>query len=234
MSEEKVILLVEDDANIKEVLATQCELDGYRLIWESDGNAGLQRGVAETFDLALLDLHLPGIGGIEICRRLRQAHPSLQIMMLTAAESEIDKVTALDAGADDYVTKPFGIRELMARIRARLRTKSAAGPAVSGSGVLNFGELQIDLERRAAKLGANPIELTALEFDLLAFLACRAGKPASRAEILREVWGVDAAGYEDNVNQIVRRLRKKIEVDPEQPQLLLTSRGVGYVFRESD
>ena len=231
------ILLVEDNESVFTLLSPHAQLEGFRLDWVDDGDKGLETALSSSFDLLLLDIQLPGIGGVEICRRVRAAKPGIAIIMLTSLSSEIDKVVALDAGADDYVTKPFGVHELLARIRARLR--NSAPTATSGVGnklgegkVIRIGELEIDPLRRQLKKAGALIELTALEFDVIFLLASEPGRAFHREVLLRDVWGLEAEGYEENVSQVIRRIRRKIEVNPEEPRYLLTVRGVGYSFSE--
>ena len=237
------ILLVEDQESVFTLLSPHATLDGFELMWIQDGTKGLEAAVSNAIDLLLLDIHLPGIGGVEICRRVRAAKPTLPIIMLTSLNTEIDKVVALDAGADDYVTKPFGIHELLARIRARLRSSFAihsdglssslqATPSEGSPNIL-ICDIEIDVTRRTVRRSGDLIELTALEFDLVVFLAASPGKVFHRDELLRKVWGLEASGYEENVSQVIRRIRRKLERDPEDPKYILTTRGVGYAFCEN-
>jgi DNA-binding response OmpR family regulator len=231
------ILLIEDDESIRDVLALHLEGEGFQLDWEQDGETGAARAVTGSHVLVILDVQLPRLGGVEACRRIRKARPSLPIIMLTSRDTELDKVLGLDAGADDYVTKPFGIYELLARIRSRLRASAAVQSespetAEPATDIMVRGPLVIDLGRRAVTLSNRPIELTVMEFDLLAFLAAHQGRPFTREALLFGVWGVTAFGYEDNVSQLISRLRKKIESDVSNPVFVRTVRGIGYCFAE--
>ena len=220
------ILLIEDDRQIGELLKDQVELLGYALVVETDGAAGLTCALAEPFVLVLLDLNLPSLGGMEICQRLKRSKPDLPVIMLTARGSEIDRVLGLELGADDYVVKPFSVAELSARIKARLRARKVEP---GGSGEV-FGPLQIDHEKRRVIKNGVPIEVTNLEFDLLALLSSAPGRAFSRDELLDKLWGVTADVYENNPTSVIAKLRKKIEDVPSDPKFIKTVWGFGYKF----
>jgi two-component system, OmpR family, response regulator len=228
----RTILVVEDDANLLDLLRHNLLREGYEVVTARDGESGLAAARADKPDLLILDIMLPRLDGIEVCRILRK-EMSVPILMLTAKTGEIDKVVGLEMGADDYVTKPFSLRELLARIKAMLRRSElmredlerTAGP---GQGVLHAGDLTIDLERHVVSRDGRDISLSPREFDLLAFLARSPRRAFSRDHLLEKVWGYDYSGDTRTVDVHVRWLRQKIETDPAHPELLLTVRGVGY------
>ncbi|MCW8958865.1 MAG: response regulator transcription factor, partial [Gammaproteobacteria bacterium] len=212
--------------------------EGYDTDVCHDGSEGLKQAKDGAYDLLILDLMLPGTDGLSICRELRSGERYLPILMLTAKSSELDRVLGLELGADDYLTKPFSIRELVARAKALLRRAEAmAGQArenESGPGqVLQCGEIRIDPERRSVQIGGQAVELTAKEFDLLYHFARHPGRVYSRVQLLDQVWGYGHEGYEHTVNSHINRLRGKIEQDPASPRYILTVWGVGYKFAES-
>ena len=217
------ILLVEDDQALQSALAYSLKKEGYRVLVESSGTKALEMARAEKPDLILLDIMLPGMSGLEVCRILR-SESRVPIIMLTARTEELDKVAGLDLGADDYITKPFGVRELMARVRARLRNQTATAETIK----LHFSDVFIDLGRHTVFKASQPLELTHKEFDLLAFLAQNKGLVFSREQLLERVWGYDYAGGTRTVDVHMRWLREKIEPEPEAPRYLLTVRGTGY------
>jgi DNA-binding response OmpR family regulator len=221
------ILIIEDDAHLADVVRRYLEREGFAVEVEADGRTGLGRALEALPDLVVLDLMLPGLSGIEICRRLRQVAP-IPVVMLTARGSEEDKVLGLEIGADDYVAKPFSPRELTARVRAVLRRAGGAMAPATGS-VLRAGDVEVDLVAHQASRAAVPIALTAKEFDLLAHLMAHPGQAVTRRELLQAVWGYEV-GDTATVTVHVRRLRERIEVDPSDPQHLVTVRGVGYRF----
>jgi len=228
----KKILIVEDDATIQDVLRHNLLREGYEVVTARDGEAGLDQARAEKPDLIILDIMLPRLDGIEVCRILRK-EMSVPILMLTAKSEEIDKVVGLEIGADDYVTKPFSLRELLARVKALLRRgelmrEELARAAGSGRSILNVGDLVIDTERYVASRNGVDLSLSPKEFELLAFLAQNPRRAFSRDHLLEKVWGYDYSGGSRTVDVHVRWLRQKIETDPGQPVLLLTVRGVGY------
>lgn len=230
----KKVLIVEDDKDIVELLKIHlsdlnCEVD-----FTYDGELGLKKGLEGAFDLIILDVMLPGKDGIEICRQLRSKGLQTPILMLTAKSEEIDKVLGLEMGADDYLTKPFSIREFIARVKAIFRRMEMISPAdaQNQSSLMRFGELHIDLEKRKVSIKDQRIDLSPKEFELLSLLASHPGKSYDRTRILNLVWGYDFDGYEHTVNSHINRLRSKIEPDIQQPQYILTTWGVGYRFNE--
>ncbi len=222
------ILLIEDDRQIAELLKEQIESLGYSLVVHSDGAEGLACAIKDPFVLVLLDVNLPSLGGLEICQRIKAVKGELPIIMLTARGSEMDRVLGLELGADDYMVKPFSVPELGARIKARLRGKKVE-PA-SESDV--FGPLSIDYQKRRVVKNGTTIELTNLEFDLLALLATSPGRPFSRDELLEKLWGVSTDVYENNPTSVIAKLRKKIEDVPSDPKFVKTVWGFGYRFIE--
>jgi DNA-binding response OmpR family regulator len=222
------ILVVDDDVTVSEVVARYLERDGFAVEVRSDGREALDRALAEPPDLVVLDLMLPGMDGLEVCRRLRAIAP-VPIVMLTARTQESDRIVGLELGADDYVSKPFSTKELVARVRAVLRR--ARGPLVAGSPgparVHVDGDLEVDVAAREARLGGEVVALTAREFELLAFLVRHPRRAFAREEILEHVWGY-RYGDTSTVTVHVRRLREKIEPDPSQPGRIVTVWGVGY------
>ena len=199
-----------------------------------DGDKGLIRAEVEKYDLIILDLMLPGLDGLEICRRLRGKPSYTPILMLTSKSSELDRVPGLEMGADDYVTKPFSIRELMARVKAIFRRIAQVKSQGEGSEqtTLYAGDLTLDPEKRVVRLGDNPVDFTAKEFDLLLHFAKNPGRVYTCAQLLDEVWGYGPDGYEHTVNSHINRLRAKIEENPAQPRFILTVWGVGYKFAD--
>ena len=231
----KRILIIEDNADLAGLVAMHLRDLSYDVDIAPDGTAGLEQAAKAAYDLIILDLMLPGIDGIEVCRRIRERPPYVPIVMLTARSSETDRVVGLEVGADDYVTKPFSIRELLARVKAifrRVEQTSAAGGAPSAR--ISAGGLEIDPGRRAVTLNGRSVELTAKEFDLLVYFAGHPGRVFTRAQLLDAVWGYGHDGYEHTVNSHINRLRAKIEQDPAQPRYVLTVWGVGYKFAEGE
>jgi len=224
------VLVVDDDPTVSDVVRRYLERDGCRVQLVDDGVTALDAVAAETPDLVVLDLMMPGIDGLEVCRRLRRQLPDLPVVMLTALGDEADRVLGLEVGADDYVTKPFSPRELVLRIRSVLRrtTITTALPTPPAP-VLVDGDLTADLGRRIARLGDQVLALTTREFDLLAFLLRHPARAWSRAELLDKVWGWQF-GDQSTVTVHVRRLREKIETDPAAPRRILTAWGVGYRY----
>jgi DNA-binding response OmpR family regulator len=227
------ILVVDDDATVSEVVTRYLERDGYAVETAADGRTGLERALAEPPDLVVLDLMLPGIDGLEVCRRLRAIAP-VPIVVLTARGQESDRIIGLDLGADDYVAKPFSTKELVARVRAVLRR--AKGPlAPTGAGAPRVhvdGDLEVDLAARQARLSSAVVSLTAREFELLAYLVRHPGRAFRRDELLEGVWGY-RYGDTSTVTVHVRRLREKIESDPANPVRIVTVWGVGYRWEGS-
>lgn len=224
---ERKVLIVEDDRTLVDVLKYNLEKEGYRVLSAGNGEKALETARKGSPDLIILDIMLPGgMSGLEVCRILRK-EANVPIMMLTARTEEVDKIVGLEVGADDYITKPFSMRELMARVRALLRRAEMA-PKSAGEKVLTVGELQIDVARRKVTLGDSALDLTPKEFELLVFLAQSKGLVFSREQLLDKVWGYDFAGGSRTVDVHVRWLRKKIEHDPARPERLITVRGTGY------
>ncbi len=222
------ILIIEDDAHLADVVRRYLEREGFEVDVVADGQSGLERAVGWLPDLVLLDLMLPRLSGIEVCRRLRQVAP-IPVVMLTARGSEEDKVLGLELGADDYVAKPFSPRELMARIRAVLRRATSAAPVSAVPSVLRAGDLEVDLIGHEVRRNNAPLALTAKEFDLLVHLMSHPGQAFTRQELLWAVWGYEI-GDTATVTVHVRRLREKLERDPSRPVHVATVRGVGYRF----
>jgi len=230
------VLVVEDEKAIRDLLRLHLDLARFEVREASDGRRGLDLARAEHFDVIILDVMLPGLDGVTLCRALRAegASRDAPILMLTARDAESDKVVGLESGADDYVAKPFGIRELLARIDALLRrqgrvSESAAAPVPR----IAAGALALDVEKRQATVRGTPVELTRQEFDLLALLAARPGMVFSRAALLQQVWRGDAYVTERTVDTVVSRLRRKVELDAQNPEMILTAWGVGYKFADS-
>lgn len=229
------VLVVEDDRDIAELVALHLREAGCAVDLVHDGREGLAAARRDPYDLVILDLMLPGMDGLSVCRELRRAPRYVPILMLTSKSSEIDRVLGLEIGADDYLTKPFSIHELVARVRAQLRRAEAAGQdQAAPPAVLVAGDLRIDTDKREVTLNASPVELTAREFDLLVHFARHPGRVFTRAQLLDQVWGYGHEGYEHTVNSHINRLRAKIEQDPANPRYVLTVWGVGYKFRASD
>lgn len=232
----KKILIIEDDPDIVSLLEIHLKDHEYSLSTAFDGNKGLAMARANRFDLVILDLNLPGMDGLEICRVLRVEQKSTPILMLTARSEEIDKVLGLEMGADDYLTKPFSVREFLARVKSILRRTEIVKTSGEESRLkqkLEFGELTIDLEKRAVSIKEERIDLSPKEFELLSLLASHPGKSFDRSRILSLVWGYDFDGYEHTVNSHINRLRRKIEPDMNKPSYILTSWGIGYRFNEN-
>ena len=227
------VLLVEDDQNIRELVELHLQLEGLTTVSTGDGNDALARARAEAFDLIVLDLMLPGLDGVTVCRAIRRdsRNAEVPILMLTARRDEVDKVLGLDSGADDYLTKPFGVRELVARVRALLRRrrplKGEHAPAVQA------GPLVVEPARRQARLGEREIELTAHEFELLYVLASNRGIVFSRDALVQRVWGEGTHITVRSVDTLVKRLRRKLELDPADPEFILTVWGSGYKFADA-
>lgn len=221
------ILVVEDEATLRESLRYTLSRQGYRVLTASDGPSALETARSQKPDLVILDLILPGMDGFEVCRLLRR-DSSVPILILTARDEEVDRVLGLELGADDYVTKPFSMRELVARVKAHLRRAALAqqGPPR----LLQSGDLVLDLEGHKALKGGLPLPLKPKEFDLLAYLVAHRGKAFSREHLLNEVWGYDYTGESRTVDVHIRWLREKIEKDPANPVRIITVRGVGYRF----
>lgn len=225
------VLIVDDDASIRRALHGTLQGMGFAVDDTDTGEAALQLAEAAAYDAVLLDINMPGMGGIRACRALRKSLPRLGILMLTVRDGEEDKVAALDAGADDYVTKPFKIRELAARLRAAVRRSGAAG--VDPDAPIRIGEIELDPARRLVSKAGEPVHLTPKEFDLLRYLMTHAGLPMTHARLLRAVWGPEYGGELEYLRTFVRQLRKKLEDDAAEPAYLLTDSHIGYRFAEA-
>jgi two-component system KDP operon response regulator KdpE len=204
---------------------------GFQVVDASSGEAALRLVLDAQFDVVLLDINMPGMGGIKACREMRRSLPRLGILMLTVRDSEEDKVAALDAGADDYITKPFNIRELAARLRAAVRRSSVS--QVDPNAPIRIGTIELDPARKLVRKGGELIHVTPKEFDLLHYLMAHAGLPITHVRLLRAVWGPEYGGELEYLRTFVRQLRKKLEDDPAEPAYLLTDSHVGYRFAEA-
>ncbi|GAB4086505.1 response regulator transcription factor [Myceligenerans cantabricum] len=228
------ILVVEDEDSYRDPLTYQLAREGFEVVEAADGNAALAAYDAEGADLVLLDLMLPGLSGTEVCRELR-ARGDVPVIMLTAKDSEIDKVVGLELGADDYVTKPYSFRELLARMRAVLRRRQPVEQSVDdGAGVLEAGPVTMDVERHTVSVNGETISLPLKEFDLLELLLRNAGRVLTRGQLIDRVWGADYVGDTKTLDVHVKRIRSKIEPDPGRPRYLLTVRGLGYKLADSE
>ena len=227
----KRILIIDDEPLIVESVSYNLKQEGYEVISAGDGPSGLKLAQSEPLDLILLDLMLPGMSGLEVCRAIRQ-QSEIPIIMLTAKEGEVDRVLGLELGADDYVTKPFSMRELLARIKTVL--KRIGGPVASAepAQAIVSHELQIDLLGHEVTVAGQPINLSSKEYELLRILASHPGQVLNREQLLNLVWGNDFYGDDRTVDVHIRWLREKIEADPGNPQYILTVRGAGYKFRK--
>jgi DNA-binding response OmpR family regulator len=227
------VLVVEDNADIAQLLELHLSAVGCIVRRVGDGESALAEARREPYDLVVLDLMLPGIDGLEVCRRLRAAGDDPAILMLTARSSELDRVLGLELGADDYLAKPFSVLEFAARAKALLRRAARGSHADAPAPMLRAGSLVIDTARREVRDGDRRIELTAKEFDLLAHFARSPGRVMTRMQLLEQVWGYSHSGYEHTVNSHINRLRAKVERDPNRPELIQTVWGVGYRCREA-
>jgi DNA-binding response OmpR family regulator len=230
----KKILIIEDNRDLARLLKTHLRDLAFQVDLAFDGPAGIAKAQAENYDLIILDVTLPGLDGMEICRRLRRNPPYVPILMLTAKSSETDRVVGLEIGADDYVTKPFSIPELMARVKAILRRveELSEGTREAFPAAIQTGDLVIDPAGRKVTAQGRSLDLTAKEFDLLLHFARNPGKVYTRSQLLDMVWGYGHDGYEHTVNSHINRLRAKIEKDSANPSYILTVWGVGYKFAE--
>ena len=230
MPESQTILLVDDEDAIQRLLTYPLERDGYEVIQAADGEEALERFGANPIDLVVLDIMLPKLDGLEVCKQLR-ARSSVPIIMLTARDDELDKVLGLELGADDYITKPFSIREFRSRVRALLRRARSQPEAAADERIEHEG-LVIDVARRSVDVRGEPVQLTYVEFELLRTLAASPGRVFSRRMLLEALW--KSADYRDprTIDVHIRHLREKLERDPAEPELIFTVRGVGYRFRD--
>jgi DNA-binding response OmpR family regulator len=231
------ILVAEDQTDIRELIAMNLRSAGYEVSTVGDGPAALASQNEQASDLLILDLMMPGLDGLEVCKALRARGRSTPILMLTARATELDRVLGLELGADDYLTKPFSLAELLARVKALLRRADLLRAAQSGAqaqpGALRNGDLEILPTKRQVRWRGTSLDFTALEFDLLLHFASHPGHVFSRAQLLNAVWGYTHDGYEHTVTTHINRLRAKLEADPMRPQLILTVRGAGYKMREA-
>lgn len=230
----KNILIIEDHIDLANILSLNLSDLDFDVKHADDGLKGLNYLENESFDLVVLDLMLPGMDGLEICRRIRNQNNYTPVLMLTSKSSEIDRVLGLEIGADDYVTKPFSVREVMARIKALFRRVEAFSPSSEhDKNNITFGNLEVDIDTHKVSIDGRSIDLTAREFELLHHFVRRPGRVYSRAQLLDMVWGYGHEGYEHTVNSHINRLRAKIENDPAHPEYIITIWGVGYKFNDS-
>ncbi|MGI6578139.1 MAG: response regulator [Eubacteriales bacterium] len=233
---DKKLLIVEDEKSIIDILSFNLRREGYETIEAMDGETGLALAKSDNPDLILLDVMLPKLDGFEVCRKLREQGATTPVIMLTAREEESDKILGLEIGADDYITKPFSMRELLARIKANIRRskmeESAAGSLREGDQIV-AGDLRIDLGRLEVLKNEKPLDLTQREFELIRFLASSPNKVFSREELMEKVWNYEFYGDIRTVDVTIRRLREKVEDDPANPRYIITRRGAGYMFTEA-
>jgi DNA-binding response OmpR family regulator len=231
MPDSSTILLVDDEDSVQKLLTYPLEREGFRVVQARDGDEALAKFHADQVDLVVLDVMLPRLDGLEVCKRLR-AESTVPIIMLTARDDELDKVLGLELGADDYITKPFSIREFRSRVRAVLRRAAVARSAPEDDEVISADGLTIDVGRRTVELGDERVQLTYVEFELLRTLAANPGRVYTRRMLLESLWG--GADYREprTIDVHVRHLREKLEHDPRDPEYILTVRGVGYRFRD--
>ena len=224
---ENLILVVDDEKPIVDIVRINLEKNGYRVIEAYSGNEAVSKALSEEPDLILLDVMLPGMDGFSVCKKVRETS-AVPIIMLTARDEEVDKILGLELGADDYMTKPFSIRELMARVKANLRRTQLSSKEDAAGEILTFGDLSIDVEKYEVRKRGEVIELTFREFELLKFLATKKGKIFSRENLLNKVWDYEFYGDVRTVDVTIRRLREKIEDNPSMPTYIMTKRGVAY------
>ena len=231
MGDASTILLVDDEESVQKLLTYPLERDGYRVVQARDGEEALARFGEHEVDLVVLDVMLPKLDGLEVCKRLRTTS-AVPIIMLTARDDELDKVLGLELGADDYITKPFSIREFRSRVRALLRRAGLQRAEHDGRRRIEVGELMLDVERREVEARGEPVQLTYVEFELLRIIASHPGRVFSRRQLLEELWG--SADYRDprTIDVHVRHLREKLEREPREPDHIQTVRGVGYRFND--
>lgn len=227
------ILIVEDDRDIAGLISINLNDSGFETTKVHEGKEGLMEAIGGTYDLIILDLKLPGMDGLEICKKLRLEKVNTPIIMLTSKSEEIDKVLGLEIGADDYITKPFSIRELVARVKTVLRRGRREMSAESQDRrVVELDHFYLDVSKRIVKSYGKQVELSPKEFDMLVLLASNPGKTYTRLDLLNQVWGVDFEGFEHTVNSHINRLRSKIERNMNAPEFILTTWGVGYKFKD--
>jgi len=227
------ILVTDDDSDLRRVLRMTLDALGFTVAESSNGEGAIKEIDGRRFDAVLMDVNMPGMGGIEACRRIRKNNPQLQILMLTVRDGDADKVEALDAGADDYITKPFSIPELAARLRSAVRRSTTAGSdTAAGKAPIVIEDMELDPDRRTLRKRGSPLRLTPKEFDLLHYLMRHPGLPVAHARLLRAVWGAEYGQELEYLRTFVHQLRKKLEDDPAVPEYLLTEPHFGYRFRE--
>jgi DNA-binding response OmpR family regulator len=232
MPDLSTILLVDDEDSVQKLLTYPLEREGFRVLQARDGEEALRRFASEHVDLVVLDLMLPRVDGLEVCRRLR-ATSSVPIIMLTARDDELDKVLGLELGADDYITKPFSIREFRSRVRALLRRAAAPRHDPREAETIESDGLKIDLPRRAVEVDGRSVQLTYVEFELLRILASNPGRVYTRQMLLEALWGSSEYREPRTIDVHIRHLREKLERDPSEPERIFTVRGVGYRFRDA-
>jgi DNA-binding response OmpR family regulator len=232
MPDSATILLVDDEESVQKLLTYPLERDGYRVVQARDGDEALARFDAENIDLVVLDVMLPRVDGLEVCKRLR-AQSAVPIVMLTARGDVLDKVLGLELGADDYITKPFSIREFRSRVKALLRRASAPKYEPRDEEAIEIDGLRIDPARRSVESDGTPVQLTYVEFELLRAMAQKPGRVFSRQALLETLWGEAEYREPRTIDVHVRHLREKLEADPREPRYILTVRGVGYRFSDS-
>ena len=233
----KHILIAEDQTDIRDLLALNLRNAGYRVEAATNGRAALESHIRQPADLLLLDLMMPHMDGLDVCKALRASGSNTPILMLTAKSTELDRVLGLELGADDYLTKPFSVAELLARVKALLRRAdlvraASVSTAAPADPALTNGDVEISPAKRTVRLRGQEVELTALEFDLLLHFARHPGRVFSRGQLLNAVWGYTHDGYEHTVTTHINRLRAKLEADPLRPEVILTVRGAGYRMRD--
>jgi len=231
----KKVLIVEDEKSIVDILRFNLTHEGYETLEAYDGPTGLRLALESSPDLILLDLMLPGMDGLQVCRALRESGSNTPVLIITAREEEKDKVLGLELGADDYITKPFSVRELLARVKANIRRVDMVAapqqPAASEEHCIQFGRILLDIDRVSVQKDGQPLDLTQREYELIKFLILHPGKVFSRQELMENVWNYEGfVGDVRGVDVTVRRLREKVEDDPAQPGFIMTRRGLGYYF----
>lgn len=234
---DRLVLIVDDERPIVDILKYNLEKEGYETIEAYDGEQALEFALTKNPDVVLLDVMLPKMDGFEVCRKIREKKPTIPILMLTAREEEVDKVLGLELGADDYITKPFSVRELMARVKANLRRVKTEPPEPAeedAASVINAGRIVLNLDRYEVRRDGKIVDLTLREFELLKFLALQPDKVFTREMLLEKVWGYEYYGDVRTVDVTIRRLREKIEDDPSLPSFVVTKRGVGYCFNKDN
>lgn len=226
------ILLVDDETSVRESAGYSLEQEGFDVVLADSAEQADERLAADGFDLLILDIMMPGKSGLDLCREVR-SRSAVPIILLTAKDAEVDKVVGLEVGADDYVTKPFSVRELLGRVRAQLRRRELDRPSTGEASRIRSGPVSIDLARHVVTVDGKPVNLTRSEFQLLRLLAARPGEVFSRAKIMEELWQTEFEGDERACDVHISNLRHKVEEDPQRPKLILTVRGIGYKFNEA-